>query len=85
MNIPTKTYPLSILGNLADGSQEPDAPEERCENCRFMRPGDEAIDMGVCRRFPPVSTPDSSNGLEWSQPTVWAFEWCGEWQPVKKP
>lgn len=84
-NIPTKTYPLSILGDLADGSQEPDVPEESCENCRFMRVDDDETGEGVCRRFPPVHTPESEFGLEWSQPETVPFAWCGEWQPEKKP
>jgi hypothetical protein len=89
-NTPTKTYPLSILGDLddtlEDTAQEPsEHDEERCENCKFWLadPSDELL--GLCRRYPPNVKMDDGGEDLWEHPTTAAPVWCGEWKPVRKP
>lgn len=72
-----------------------DERKERCENCRFWdessqtdghgikhaRPG-ERIDMGECRRYPPVVFTDEPMGYDQTErlPRTNGDDWCGEFQ-----
>lgn len=45
-----------------------------CKSCVFWR---KEVDVGVCKRFPPVLVPILS--LTGIQPKTLPTDWCGEW------
>jgi hypothetical protein len=91
-NTPTKTYPLSILGDLddtlEDTAQEPsEHDEERCGNCLFSKdcgiPAAKTHKMFYCKRYPP-SVYEKCSVDKWKWPVTNAMEWCGEWKPARE-
>jgi hypothetical protein len=56
------------------------APDEKCQHCRFWR-ATEGRQDGWCRRFPP--TPFNTilaTGVYQNFPFTREFDWCGEFQ-----
>ena len=58
---------------------------EQCGNCRFWseQPSGTLMGLlphGLCRRFPPISTPPTG---AWLFPMMLTKGWCGEWQRRK--
>jgi hypothetical protein len=60
-----------------------------CENCRFFRPEDVALERtsggpvmqpGWCFRYPP--SPARGGPAESEFPRVYGPGWCGEWMPA---
>lgn len=58
-----------------------------CQTCRFwvlVTGQDDPATRGLCRRYPPVATGPEFHPFEeepdWDFPTVFAENWCGEWQ-----
>jgi len=59
---------------------------ESCGTCRYYLVVNET--KGMCRRFPPVFSPDLDH-FHWNHPPVSPAWWCGEWganvQPNPQP
>jgi len=73
-------------------SELPDElPDECCAKCRFFSSPDD--NRSWCRRYPKSvfiigeegddDYYDPFSGQNWWWPTMYASDWCGEFQPVK--
>jgi len=53
--------------------------DEHCINCKFYKTyGDDEIEFGECRRFPPIAVDTFISDDGFAQPTTYGVNWCGE-------
>lgn len=63
-------------------------PERACERCQWWRyittrearQGNRPVDIGACKRFPPVVAVDGSGKVSSRNPTTCGHDGCGEWK-----
>ena len=58
------------------------ANKPTCRNCRFFLLENAAQGTGLCRRYPAVPVNTMNAGIQAFFPSMLAYGWCGEYQPV---
>ena len=65
--------------------------KETCKQCYFFEKGLISKEIGYCRRYPPMTPPDTFGGNNiypmdseaWTPPVVETNYWCGEFKKKK--